>query len=64
MPVRAILPEEEIPLALLRNEHGLIPCDLRPGALNYAIPYPGWRFRVSDFGGLIHEPDPASAFQS
>lgn len=35
--------------------------DLRPGALNYAKPFPGWRFRTTDHGILIHEPDPSAA---
>ena len=34
---------------------------LRPGALNFAVPYPGWRFRVLPTGVLVHKPINASA---
>ena len=56
---------EDVPLAMCRDERGLIPgwrllCDsvqLHPGAINLAEPAPGYRFRF-ERGIMFHEPDP------
>jgi len=61
MPVKAWV--EEVPLALCRDEFGLIPgwrllCNsvqLHPGAINFVEPGPGYRFRF-DRGIVFHEP--------
>ena len=34
------------------------PVQLAPSSLNYATPYPGWRFRFEN-GIMFHEPDTA-----
>jgi hypothetical protein len=55
MPVKAWIEE---PRAQLNWDFGGI--DIRPGALNYAKPYPGFRFRFAH-GIIFHEPDPDAA---
>ena len=61
MPVKT-LPWEPRPYqAQIWRALGGFGIDLRPGALNYAKPYPGWRLRFDPSGIVFHEPDPGAA---
>ena len=63
MPVKAIAARysDEIVIPELAWRFAAQRVQLAPGSLNFAEPYPGWRFRFTDGGLMIHEPDPEAA---
>ena len=59
MPVKAWVPAEWhdiVKATRFVHSRGGVEIDLNPGALNYAQPYSGWRFRFEN-GIVFHEPD-------